>query len=154
MLDLDPLITTFRAQMVAAAPDLTVVREAEHANMVPWTTLTLPFGVILASNVQRSPDAPITQTEYEFDADLIIVREVLGPSSAMRADLEALTAAFWPKDGTGRPTADPLEAAGVGQVLYEPSGDYGDAHPINQLLRSANRSQRAVIVRVHALTAV
>lgn len=109
---LETLITDVRAGVLAGAPDLTAngVYEAEHAEIIPWGELPLPFGVI-AIELDGDPEWGIRSTAFLATIDVYLVYSELGGSDGVRAKLEAVRDAF---AGTERLTqGTTLEISGL-----------------------------------------
>jgi hypothetical protein len=141
VIDLNPLVTELRAKIAATWPELLLdssagILEAEHADMIAWSDLAVPFAVILLDEVAESP-SPLDEIWYRPEVEIYYVTQVTGGSSGLRSKLSALQAALKPADGAG---AEPLTE---GQVLDVPRFGWGAFLIPNQVLRDAGRSQRA-----------
>lgn len=140
MIDLEPLVTRVRTTMVAALSELLTggVYEAEHADLVPWTDLPVPYGVILIEEVPRYPGSPLGEEWANPQVQIYYVAAVSGDSVSLRAKLLTLRAAFWP----GSPGTDPLAAASVGQVLSEPAWGWSKMLPPNAVFNREGTLRR------------
>lgn len=140
--DLAPFLADVKAQVAAVWPEVVEgggILEAEHANMIPWTALELPYAVILITSLPQAQwgrDAlsfePVVQVWY--------VDQTRGKSVALRLKLADLVNHFWPED--------PLTH---GQVLDVGDLSWSDQLVPNELFRAANRNQRAGVVSLRCL---
>ena len=149
MIDLNPLISEVRAVIAATWPEVLPdgaggggggILEAEHADMVPWSDLALPYAVILIEDVPLSGLAALDELCFAPKVCVFFTDRVRGASTGIRDKLQSLIAAFWP--------ADPLT---VGQLLDVPRLEWSNALLPNQVLAAKNASARAGVVVLDVL---
>lgn len=143
-LDLEPAITEIRTLVKATWPEVTGVLDAEHVSLIPWGDLTLPFAVILITEMQGQGGTWGTnRLSFEARVEIFYVAETTGKAISLRGKLMSMANALWPDD--------PLTEA---QTLDINRISWSDDLMANQILRSANRSQRAGVVEAAVLISI
>lgn len=138
----EPFIADLRRVVAATWPEISVAYDAEHADMVPWTSLTLPYAVILIEELPKG-DWGLNVLAFQPTVYVFYVASTTGKAVSLRGKLNGLTNAFWP--------VNPLTTA---RVLDVGDMSWSDALRPNELFRAANRNQRAGVVGIECLLGV
>lgn len=136
----EPFVADLRRVVAATWPEVSVVYDAEHVEMIPWETLTLPYAVVLISSLP-AVDMGLHAMAFQPVVDVFYVAETRGKAVSLRQKLCQVANAFWP--------ANPLTTA---RVLQIGEMSWGDELRPNEIFRAGNRNQRAGVVGMECLT--
>ncbi len=148
MLDLNPFLAELRALCVSVWPEVEDgvgggnVLEAEHANMVPWATLGLPYAVMLVERMDRG-DWGADNLDFEVTMVVYYAAATRGASTSLRTKIETLLNAIWP-----------TEVFTTAQTLDWLTLQWDDTLMPNQQFRASNLDARAGMLRFKVLIGV
>ncbi len=117
-IDVSGLVDELRTRYVALVPPLGAdgVFEVEHLEMVPWSELTLPYGIILCSDFAGTRRT-LGGLAFLAPVELWYVQAISGPSSGLRTVLETVIDGFWPAPDLTKGQLRDVLAWGYGSEL-------------------------------------